>query len=142
MIDTLRRVDDYNQPFVSSLSASYNRAAVGTLFAPTGPGRIEAVSLILNDVDVNRPLLNYIQILIDGVDLFSGGAIDCYWFFWSYGMTTHAGVFASRVTGADWTNVQRVVNLDYEDSASVAFTNSASPDPTTFVTSMWGRCGR
>jgi len=140
-LNILRRVDDYNQPFTSSLAAVYNRGAIGTLFAPTGPGRIEAISLIIEDVDRNRPLLNHIKILIDGVDLFSAGWEDCYYLFWAYGVATFGGVYASRETGADWTNVQRRIDLDYENSASVAFTNNVSPDPTTFVTSMWGRSG-
>jgi len=139
MVTIPRRVDGFNQPFYEGFSTVLDRDQTGTLTAPAGPGRIEAVSFIPNDVDVDTAVLNLITVIVDGTTLLSDNGT----FFWhTYNVSLNPGVFASRATGAAWSNFQRIINLDYESSASISITNDNSPDPCHFVASAWGRCGR
>jgi len=141
MVETLRRIKGFNQPFNYYGAISIARNLSAWLIAPDGPGRIEQVVLMLNDLDVDTAVLNNVRVSVDGITrtiLNDNGT-----FFWhTYNVITNQGVFTSRANGAVYATFQRRINLDYETTARIMYTNTTSPDPTIFRMMISGRVAR
>ena len=133
-----RRVEGFNYPFLITGSASLAQNAWLTISAPAGPGRLEAVFLMMADVTEDNPMENNVKLIVDGDTIFSGRG---YYFWQLYNTPTFAGPIASRATSANYTILQKREYIDYANSASIGFQNRFSPDPCVFYAAIQGRKG-
>jgi hypothetical protein len=137
--DFLRRIDGYNRWFSVYGYGSLARNDILTVNAPTGPGRVEEVVLLLGDISVPGPMNNIVTITIDGSAVLNNLA----WrFFYTYDYASAFGPICSRAHGSMYAVYQRITKVDYESSFSFAITNAVSPNPCNTQAVLVGRCGR
>jgi hypothetical protein len=125
-----RYVEGYNDWYADVTYAALIRNAVLTYNFPAGPGLFREIIFKINDLDVTTSMSNTIVITIDGVikkNAQMDGLIAC------AGATTFIGVWASKITGVTWMNVQLKLDIPWESTASFSISNTASPDPTTIA---------
>jgi hypothetical protein len=137
--DFKRRVPGFNRWWHKRGSGSMPRDYTLTLVAPDGPGRIQEYFLMHNDPGETTSMSNLVTVTVDGVVVISDSA---WTFFYQYDGVLTMAPLCSRCPSFSWYAVQRIMNIDYESSASIAIKNTASPDPTSFYVVMTGDVGR
>ena len=137
--DFVRRLDGYNRPWSNDIGVvSLIRGASITLTFPAGPGRIEAIILVVDDT-TNTWTLNALTITLDGVTYWGGGldALTA-----DYTTSGQGGPHDGSSMGSVGGSSQMACKLDYETSASIVLKNTASPDPTGMEVFAYGRLSR
>jgi hypothetical protein len=134
-----RVIDGYNSAFTLYDADSLARNALLTLAAPDGPGRIESGYFVVQSVVLATVRDNVITLTVDGTVVFSDTIGIIFGLLDSLNMVTP---WCSRHTGATYSQIQWLLNFDYESSASISIKNSTSPNPCNFWIGCNGRCGR
>jgi hypothetical protein len=137
--DFLRRIDGYNRWFSSYSGVILGRDAILTNNAPVGPGRVEEVMLMANNVAVPGLMNDAMIVTIDGVVCLSS---TMWTFFYSYDYSAAFGPITSRAHGSTFAVCQRIAKIDYETSFSLSAKNLYSPIGTEFYIILAGRVGR
>lgn len=137
--DFFRRIDGYNRPFFVNGNASLARDASLVMNAPAGPGRIEAFWLTFNDVNVVTSQQDVVEISVDGATLYLS---PIGFLVLIYEKSPWIGPATAGKLGTSYVGYEVKLPIDYESSASVAISNTTSPNPTVFISTIYGRCGR
>ena len=138
----VRRVDGYNRPFQVNGNPVLARNAWLSLNCWGGPGRIETIRYISNDIVTTTTWQNTLKITLDGT-VFLNQGLDGVMADWSittlYGPIGGGGAYT---IGTAKSTAQWLLNMDYEVSALVELQNNSSPNPNQMGLTVIGRVGR
>lgn len=137
-LDFYRVVEGYNKPFFKVVSASLARNAELTINAPSGPGRVYRIIILIQDTHVLNAPNNSITLTIDGSQIMSH-LLE--WFAGGYEDNNLVSPWTARDNTSSFSHFYVLHKFDYMSSLSITLKNTYSPDPTYFAIAIWGETG-
>lgn len=136
--DFFRVVEGYNKPFLKMAAASLARNAKLTINAPSGPGRVYRIIILIWDTHLTNAPNNSITLTIDGSQIMSN---YLWWFAGGYGDDNLVSPWTARDNTSSISFFYVLHKFDYMSSLSITLKNTYSPDSTYFAILIWGETG-